>query len=126
MSYKAIPPSKHSPAVTFILSGSTSLHVRFPIALYCILLRTPFTLPFLLAVFSTKVFLYPCKVTKRSRWVVVHTRRFWTNINSLANLFARSLTKLPWQVMSSSVKLEVLVSLKPFVTDLTYKSVCCH
>jgi hypothetical protein len=58
MRYKAIPPSENSPAVTFILSGSTGLHVRFPIGLYRVLLGAPFALPFLLAVLSTKVFFY--------------------------------------------------------------------
>ena len=58
--------------------------------------------------------------------MVVHTARLRANIGLLSHvLFAVSLLQLPWQIVASSVKLEVLVSLKPFVADLTHESVGC-
>ncbi|KAF7814122.1 reverse transcriptase [Senna tora] len=57
-------------------------------------------------------------------WVMVHTRGFWAHIHLLPHLFVCSLLQLPWQVVASSVKLKILVSLKPFVADLTDEPVC--
>lgn len=45
------------------------------------------------------------------------------NIGFLFYLFAVSLLQLPWKVVASPVELKVLISLKPFVADLTDKSI---
>lgn len=98
--------------------------MRFPIRLYRIFLRAPLALPLLLAVLSAKVLLDPGKVTQSSTWVVVDARGFRAHVDSLTWLLTGSLLQLPWQVMASSVKLEVLVALEAFVTDLAHEPVC--
>ncbi len=100
--------------------------MRLPIGLHGVLLRAPLALPLLLAVLSTKVLFDAREVSQCSRRAVVNAGRFWTHVDSLANLFARSLLELPRQVVASPVKLKVLVALKPFVADLTHKPVRRH
>lgn len=48
---------------------------------------------------------------------------FRANIGFFSNLLAVSLLQLPWKVVASPVELKVLISLKPFVADLTDKSI---
>lgn len=94
-----------------------------PIGLHSVLLRAPLALPSLFAMFPTKVFFDAGEVTQSSRRVVVHARRLGTHVDSLAYLLGRSLPELPRQVVTSPVKLQVLVSLKPFVADLAQKTI---
>jgi hypothetical protein len=55
--------------------------------------------------------------------MVVNTRRLRANISFLFNFFAVSLLQLPGKVMAPPMKLKILISLKPFVADLTHKSI---
>ena len=69
------------------------------------------------------MFLDSSEIAKRSGRIVVNTGGLWTNVNSLADLFRRPLPELPWQVMTSPVKLKVLVALEAFVADLTHETI---
>lgn len=116
-------PGEESAAVTPVFSGATSFGMRFPIRLNSVFLWTLFTFPLLLAVFSAKVLLDSSQISQSPWWIMMHTRYFWTYIDLLSDFFACSLLQLPWQVVSSSVKLKILISLKTLVADLTYESV---
>lgn len=48
---------------------------------------------------------------------------FRAYINALSRFFASPLSEFPRQVVAPPVELQILVPLKPFVADLTYKSV---
>jgi len=101
--------------------------MSFPIRLDCIFFGALFTFPLLLTMLSTKVLFYTCEITKCSWRVMVDTSLLWTDVNFLLNnIFVGSLSKLPWKVVSSSMKLKVLISLEPFVAYFTDESVCCH
>ena len=54
----------------------------------------------------------------------MYARRLRANVGSLFDLFAVPLLQLPWQVMTSPMKLKVLISLETLVADLTHKSIC--
>lgn len=100
--------------------------MSLPIGLYSILLRAPLALPFFFAVLSAKMLLYAGEIAERSPRIVMNASRFRTDIDSLPYLLPRSLPQLPRQVMSSAMKLQILVSLKAFVADLAHESVRCH
>lgn len=70
--------------------------MSFPIRLYGIFLRTPFTLVFLLSMFSTEMLLDTREITESSSWIVVHARGFGADIDFLAVFFGGSLLELPW------------------------------
>ena len=119
-------PGKECSTVTFVLPGSASFRVSFPVRLNCVFLRTLLALPLLLAMFSTEMFFYPSKVAEGSGGVVVNAGLLGADVNLLSNLFVRPLLELPWKIVSSSVQLQVLVSLKPFIADFTYESIGGH
>jgi hypothetical protein len=98
----------------------------FPIRLNRVLLRTLVAFPLLLAVLSAKVLLNPSQITQSSRRIVVDTRSFRADIDSLLDLFARSLPQLPRQIMTSPVKLQILIPLKPFAANFADESVRGH
>lgn len=127
--------------------------MSFPIRLNSVLLRTLVTLPFLLSVLSRVVFLNPClsyanqiyiskytyflttlhtlkiffntsKISQCSAWIMVNTTGLRTYIDLLLGFRVCPLFQFPWQVVSSPVQLQVLISLKSFVTYLTYISIC--
>lgn len=123
MSDEAVPPGKQGSAIASVLSGAAGLQVRLPIGLHGVLLRATLALPLLLAVFSAEMLLYAGEIAERSLRIVVHARRLRTHVHSLPHLIARSLPELPWQIVSTPVKLQVLVPLKSFVADLAHKSV---
>lgn len=116
-------PGEKGSAVTSVFSSSTGFRVSLPIWLNCIDLWTLLTLPFLLPMFPTEVFLDSCKIAKGPWGMVVDTCGLRANIGFLFYLFAVSLLQLPWKVVASPVELKVLISLKPFVADLTDKSI---
>lgn len=76
--------------------------------------------------FSEEMLLDASEIAQCSSWVMVDARRLWTNVNLLTRLSARSLLELPWQVVASTVQLQVLVPLKPFVADFADESVSGH
>lgn len=122
---KAILPGEKGSTVTSILSSSTSFRMSLPIRLNSIDLRAFLTLPFLLPMFSAKVFLDSGEIAKSPGRVVVDASWLGTNIGSLSNnLFVVSLLQLPWEVVASPVKLKILIPLKPFGAYLTHKSIC--
>lgn len=119
-------PRKEGTTITLILPSTTNLNMSLPIRLNSIFLRTFITFPLLFTMFSTKMLLNSSQISQSSRRIMMNTARFRTNINPLPNLFARSLPQLPWQVMASSMKLKILISLKSFVAYFAYESVCRH
>ena len=74
-------PGEQSPAVAFVLPGATNLGMGFPIRPYRVLLGALIAFPLLLAVFHTKMILYPHEIAQSSRWIMVHTRWLWTHIH---------------------------------------------
>lgn len=122
-----IIPWEEGATVTFVFSCTTCFCVSFPIRLDCIFLGTFFTFPLLLTVLSTEVLFYTSEVSKSSRRIMVDATLLWTDVNFLLdNIFVWSLSKLPWKVVPSSVKLKILISLKTFVAYFTDESVCRH
>lgn len=119
-------PGKNSPTVTFVFPSATSLLMCLPIRLNSIFLRALVTFPFFLSMLSAKMFFDASKVSQCSARVVVNTSRFGADIDPLLNLSRCSLSKLPWKIVASPMQLKVLVSLEPFVTYLTHKTVRGH
>jgi len=119
-------PWEKSSTVTSVLPSATGLGVSFPIWLNCIPLWALDTFPLLLTMFSAKMLLDSCQVPKSPWWIMVYTIWFRAHIHLLPYLLACSLLQLPWQVVPSSMKLKILISLKPLVADLTQKSICRH
>lgn len=119
-------PREERSTVAAILPCSASLGVRFPIGLNGVLLQALVALPLLLAMLPTKMFFDAGEVTESSRRIMVNATGFRAYIDPLLRLFPCSLPELPRQVMPSTVKLEVLVSLKPLIADLTHESVRRH
>lgn len=124
VSDETISSRKHSLAVTFVLFCTTNLGMGLPIGLHCVIFRALFALPLLLAVFPAKVLLYSSEITESSRRMVVDARRLRTDIYLFFHLFGRPLPEFPWKIVTSPVKLQILVSLKPFVANFTHKSIC--
>lgn len=100
--------------------------MSFPVRLHRVFLGALVTFPGFLAVLPEKVLFDARKIPECPRWIVVDAGGFGADIDSLNDLSARSLLKLPWQVVTSSVELEVLVPLEPLLTNFTYKPVCGH
>lgn len=121
MRHKTISPRKDGATITLILTSPTSLEVGFPIRLNSILLSTTITLPVLLAVFTAEVLLDAGEIPKSSTWVMVDAGGFRAHIHPLS--FGSFLPELPWQIMPSSVQLQILVSLKPLPADLAHEPV---
>lgn len=119
-------PGEKGSTITSILSSSTGFGVGFPIGLNGVDLGAFLTLPFLLTMFPAVVFLDSGEIAQRPRRVVVETRRLRAHVRPLPILFAAPLLQLPWQIVPPPVKLQVLISLKTLVADLTHKSVCRH
>uniref|UniRef100_A0A2P2M5L5 Protein indeterminate-domain 12-like n=1 Tax=Rhizophora mucronata TaxID=61149 RepID=A0A2P2M5L5_RHIMU len=55
--------------------------------------------------------------------MVMDTCWLGANIGFLSDFFAVSSLQIPRKVVASPVKLKILISLKPFVADLTNKSI---
>jgi len=98
--------------------------VGFPIRLNGVFLRTLVAFPLLLAVLSAKVLLNPSQITQSSRGIVMNTRTLRANIDLLLHLLTCPLPELPWKIVPSPVKLQILIPLKPLVTNLANKSIC--
>lgn len=71
-----------------------------------------------------EVLLYPREIAQSSGRIMVNTSRLRTHINSLFDFLARSLPQFPRKIMSSAMKLQVLVPLKPFIANFTHESIC--
>ncbi|KAL4576571.1 hypothetical protein LXL04_012667 [Taraxacum kok-saghyz] len=73
--------------------------------------------------FPAKVFLDSGEISKCSRRIMVDASFLRANVDFLLDgFFSVSLLQLPWQIVTSPMKLQVLVSLEAFVADFTYKS----
>lgn len=114
-------PGKHTATVTRMASGTTGLDVSLVIRLN----RVPFgalvTHPLLVvAVLPPEVLLDPHKVTEGMARVMVQATWLRTNKHLLLHPLCLPLEKLPRHLVPSPVHLEILVSLKPLVADLTH------
>lgn len=123
---ETISSGKDGSTVTLIFLRATYFGVCSPVRLNSVLLGALVTFPFFLAVLSAEVLLNASEVAQCSCRAVVDTWRFRTDVDPLPNLCGGSLLQLPRQVVASPMKLEVLVSLKAFVADLTHEPVCGH
>ncbi|KAH0467751.1 hypothetical protein IEQ34_002784 [Dendrobium chrysotoxum] len=115
-----------SSTIAAILPRSTYLRMRLPIRLNGVLLRTLITLPFLLPMLPAEMLLNTSEVSKRTGGIMVNAGDFRAYVDLLPHLLARSLLQFPWQIMPSSVKLKILISLEAFVADLTDEPICRH
>ncbi|KAF5799289.1 hypothetical protein HanRHA438_Chr07g0312641 [Helianthus annuus] len=80
--------------------------MSFPVRLNCILLGTFFTLPFLLTMLPAKMFLNSGEISECARRIVVDASFFGTNVDFLFyGLFVVPLLQLPWQIVTSPMKL---------------------
>lgn len=126
MFWRSVPREKGS-TVTSVVPCATDLGVSLPIWLNCITLWTFFTLPLFLTMFSTKVLSDPSEVPKSPWRFMMYACWLWAHVYFLPyHIFVSSLLQLPWQIMASSMKLKILISLETFVADLTHKSIACQ
>lgn len=120
-----IKPGEDATTVTRMSPSATSFEMSFVIWLNSITFRASLTNPLLMiTVFSSEMFFYSDKISKSMTRIMVKTTGFRANIDSFLHLYVVvSLQKLPWNLVTSSMHLEILISLKPLVTDLTYVSI---
>lgn len=105
-------------------TGTTSFKMRLVIGLNSIAFRALFTNPLLvIAVLSPEVLLDTYQITKRMARVMVQATRLRAYKNALPYNGGLSFEKFPRNFMSPSVHLQVLVSLKPLVTDLAHVTI---
>lgn len=95
----------------------------FPIRLNSVFLRTLIAFPLFLAVLSAKVLFNPSQIAESSRGIVMNTRSLRADINLLLDLITGPLSELPWEIVTSPVKLKILIPLKPFIANLANKSI---
>lgn len=101
--------------------------MSFPVRLNCVFLRTLLTFPLLLTMLSAEMLLDARQISEGPGGVVVDAALFRAYVNLFLDLiFVGSLLQLPWEVMPSSVELQVLVPLETFVADFTDEPVCRH
>lgn len=100
--------------------------MRFPIGLNRVSFGALITLPFLFSMLSTEMLLDAGEIAQRPGGIVMDTRFLGTNIHSFPDFLGRPLAQLPWEVMPTPVKLQVLVSLEPLVANFAHKSVGGH
>lgn len=118
-------PREDGSTVTSILFSATGLRVSLPIRLNSINLGTFVTFPFFFTMFSAKMFLNSSKVTKCPRGMMMNTCWLRANIGFFLVFFVVPLLQFPWKIMTSPMKLKILVPLKTLVTNLTHKSIRC-
>jgi len=116
-------PGENGSAIALILSIAADFGVRFPIRLNGVFLGAFVAFPLLLTVLPAEVLLDPRQVPQGSRRVVVHARWFGTHVHSLPYLLGGPLPQLPRQVVTSPMKLQILVPLKSFVAYLAHEPV---
>jgi hypothetical protein len=126
MGHETVSSGKEGSAITAVLAGAAGFGMSFPVGLNSVSLGALVALPLLLSMLAAKVLLYASQVAQSARRVVMHTGGLRADIDALANLLAGPLPQLPGQVMAPSVQLQVLIPLKPFVTNLAHKSIGRH
>jgi hypothetical protein len=126
MCNETVSSGKEGSAITAVLAGAAGFGMSFPVGLNSVSLGALVALPLLLSMLAAKVLLYASQVAQSARRVVMHTGGLRADIDALANLLAGPLPQLPGQVMAPSVQLQVLIPLKPFVTNLAHKSIGRH
>nr|GLL24951.1 hypothetical protein BHM03_00029805 [Ipomoea trifida] len=110
------------PSSSSFITGGSDDEDALPLPLDSILLRALITLPFLLPMLSAEVFLDPSEVPESSRRVMVNAVLLRAYIHLLLDhLLVVPLLQLPWQVVPSLVKLQVLVPLETLVVDFAYE-----
>jgi ABC-type multidrug transport system permease subunit len=122
---KTLHPGEDTTTVTRMSSSTTSFEMSFVIRLNSITFRASLTNPLLMVtMFSSEMFFDADKISQSMTRIMVKASGFRANIDSFLHLYVVvSFKKLPWNFVTSSMHLEILVSLKPLVTDLTYVSV---
>lgn len=85
-----------------VLVSVVSFGVSFPVGLHCMMFGTLVTLPFLLVMFFTKVFLFTGWVSERVGWVA---SKFWAAIDTPFVFLGTLLSQFPWEVVTFSVQL---------------------
>jgi len=119
-------PREQGAAVASVLSAAASFRMSFPVRLHSVFLRAAFAFPRFLAVFSAEVLLDAGEVAQRPGRVVVDARWLGAHVHFLPRFLAPSLPQLPRQVVTAPVKLQVLIALETFVTDLANETVRRH
>lgn len=127
MSYETIPPREEGATITSILASTTSLGVSLPIGLNSVTFATFLTLEFLFTMLPGVVLLDASEVAEGASRVMVDTSRLGAQVDLFLNLvFVGLLSQLPRQVVSSPMKLKILLPLESFVAHFAYETVCCH
>lgn len=118
-------PGKHTATVAGMSSGATGLEMGLVIGLYGVAFGALVAHPLLVvAVFPPEMFLDSDKIAERVARVVVETTRLRADKHSLLHLILYfPLQQLPRNLVSSSVHLQILVSLEALVADLAYITV---
>ena len=112
---------------TSILFGATILKVGFAIRFYSVKLIAFLAFKLLLiTVLPVIMLLDSCEVSESTWRIMVDARGLRTNIHLPPYLFVRLLFQVKWKVVSSPVKLEILLSLKSFFAYFTLEPVRRH
>lgn len=123
MCNETILPRKQGSTIAFILAGATNLGMRLPIRLDRVFLGAFIALPLFLPVLPAEVLLDPRQIAESSRRMVVDAAGLGADINPFPDIFPRPLPQLPRQIMSPTMKLQVLVPLKTLIADFADESV---
>lgn len=90
------------------------LRVNLPIWLKCVFLWTLVTFPLLFPMFSIEMLFHPSEIAQSSGRIMMNIGLPGIDIDSFTHLLAWPLPKLPWEIVTLSMKLKILISLKSF------------